>query len=356
MSLFSLNKIPVLLSSTFDCKDNDIYYDFDLDIDENTGVIFQKNIPPQNILYKNARNSGMGKVWDEHYNCFYNFIIKNINLKNKNICEIGSGNGVLAKKISNHYKITCYEPSPCFEFNNNLILKKQFFNKNITEKYDIIISSHTLEHMENVNQFLIDIHNNLNENGFIIMSFPNFEIGLIKNFINIFNTEHISYFTPDSAKRIFNKNYYQNCILEEYKDHSLFIIGQKNNKNNFEINEIDIKKIKNLIQNYEFNIFNKVNKAIQIINQRDKNLPLYIFGCHAMTSIFLHISKINHSTFNCILDNDPLKTNSRLYGTDLKCKLPKDVPIGYVLLNGAAYHDEIKNKLINDGFKILEWI
>ena len=355
MNLFKWEKIPVLLSSTFDDKDTDLYYDFDLHIEEDTGVVFQKNIPSQTILYKNARNSGIGNVWKKHYESFYSFILKYIDLKNKNICEIGSGNGVLAKKISKEHKIVCYEPNPNFELDENIILKKHFFTKN-DEKFDVIICSHTLEHIENVNEFLSNIHNNLNDGGYVVMSYPNFEIGLLKNHINIFNTEHNFYFTPRSTERIFNKNYYQNCIIEKYEDHSIFTLGQKSKIKTFKPIDNDVDEIKQLIENYFINMNLKINQAISIINQRNKKIPLYIFGCHAMTSIFLYLSKLEHSMFNYILDNDPLKTNSRLYGTDIICKTPDEVSIGSVLLNGAVYHNEIKESLTQKGFSVLEWI
>jgi hypothetical protein len=89
MNLFKWKNMPVLLSSTKENSSADIFYDFDLFLDEETGLVKQKSIPPQDILYKEARNSGIGKTWENHYESFYQFIVKNINLKNKKICEIG---------------------------------------------------------------------------------------------------------------------------------------------------------------------------------------------------------------------------------------------------------------------------
>jgi len=354
--LFKWENFPVLLSSTSDPRETDIFYDFEIAISEETGLVHQTNIPPQDILYKQARNSGIGKTWDDHYESFYQFICKNIDLKDKKICEIGSGNGVLAKKISKNYKIVCYEPNPTFEGDENITLRKEFFKKS-DEKYDIIITSHTLEHIENVNDFLKVIHGNLNDGGFIIMSYPNFEMGLLKGHINIFNTEHISYFTPSTTKRVFNKNYYQNCLLEEYRDHSIFILAQKSNDNTFDNPESDIKKIKKLVTEYFSNLDKKILKVLSVLeNSTCYDLPLYIFGCHAMTSIFLKTSKIDSKIFKNILDNDPLKSEKRLYGTDLISKKPENVQKGYVILNGAAYHQEIKEDLIKKEFKVIDWL
>lgn len=356
MNLFTWKNLPVLLSATTDCATNDKFYDFALHIDENTGLVSQKIIPPQDILYKQARNSGIGKTWEDHYECFYQFICKNLDLTDKKICEIGSGNGVLAKKISKKHKIVCYEPNPTFGEDENITLRKEFFKKS-EEKYDIIITSHTLEHIENVDEFLQVIYGNLNEGGHIIMAFPNFEIGLIKGHINIFNTEHISYFTPSTTKRVFNKNYYQNCVIEEYRDHSIFVLAEKSNDNTFDCPENDIKQIKKLVNCYFSTLNNKILNIVSLLeNFEYHDLPLYIFGCHAMTSIFLNLSKVNPKKFLNILDNDPLKSKTRLYGTDLIAEKPENVKKGYVLLNGAAYHEEIKQGLIEKGFNVIDWV
>ncbi len=356
MNLFKWKNIPVLLSSTKDSREEDMFYDFELLIDSDTGILKQKNIPPQDILYKYARNSGVGKIWETHYQKFYEFINKTVNLKNKKICEIGSGNGTLANKISKHNKIICYEPNPTFKESENIILFKKFFEKP-EEKYDVVITSHTLEHIPNIEFFIQNIYDNLNEGGCTIMSFPNLELGLIRNHINIFNTEHISYFTPITAKNFFNKMGFGDCHVELYLDHSIFIIAYKKQCNYTKISENNLIYIKNLIENYFNNLNDKIknlNKKIKSISQDEK--PLYLFGCHAMTSILLNVLKFKNDKIGIILDNDILKNNNRLYGSNLICKHPNDVPLGYVILNGAAYHNDIKLNLIERGFDVIEWI
>lgn len=345
--------MPILLSSTKDGEDDDIFYDFELVMDVETGILKQKYIPDQNILYKYARNSGFGKTWETHYEEFYQFILKNANLENKRICEIGSGNGVLAMKIARNHKIVCYEPNPIFDENENITIHKRFFSES-EEKYDIIISSHTLEHIPDINDFMGTLHRNLTDSGCVIMSFPNLEMGLLKKHINIFNTEHLSYFTPNTAKRFFNKNYFQNCYTESYVDHSIFIIGEKSDSNRIDSLHLDEIYINRLVENYLSNLQVKIDTLLEILKHVEQ--PLYIFGCHAMTSILLQLSNIDTSIVKCILDNDPIKSGMRLYGTNLYCKNPKDVEMGTVILNGAAYHNEILNDLIDKKFKIIEWM
>jgi len=353
INLFTWKDLPVLLSSTNDKAENDVFYDFTLGLDENTGLVRQLNIPPQDILYKDARNSGMGKIWKEHYDEFYEFIVKNIDLNNKKICEIGSGNGYVAKKIGEHHKIDCYEPNPTFQSTENIKLFKKFMTFDKNQNYDVILLSHTFEHLIDPELFLQNIKNALNPNGFLVMSYPNFEVGLDNILINLFNSEHISYLTKASTEKLLNKNYFQNCIVQEYIDHSIFVIGQLSKSNNYEkFTSDDLTKLKFKISDYLLNLQNKIELAVTLI--KDIN-DIYIFGCHAMSSLFLYLSKLNINKFKNVLDNDPLKHNSRLYGTNLICLSPKSVEKTSVLLNGGVYHTEIKDKLIKNGFNVIEW-
>jgi len=351
--IFSWENIPILLSSTIDDYEDDKYYDFNIFIDEKTGLVFQKNIPDQSVLYKYARNSAIGNIWKEHHNFFYKFITNNIDLTNKKICEIGSGNGYLALQISKNYKIDCFEPNPSFEPSENVNIIKEIFNDNSDEKYDVIILSHTLEHIVDIDNFLSKLRNKLNKEGNIFISVPNFEKGLKYNHINIFNTEHISYFTKTSIKKILSKNYFQKSKIIDYIDHSIFVMSKLSNKNDFvSLSNQDFNDITNNINNYLVLLSEKILKTKNELSKVDN---FYIFGCHAMTSIFLFLSKIDIGKIRGILDNDPLKNNCRLYGFKLKTYNPKNIEGGIVLLNGASYHEEIKKDLLLYKFKIIEW-
>jgi len=345
--------IPILQSSTLDKINDDILYDFELDIDINTGLVHQKNIPNQEILYKYSRNSAVGKVWKDHHNNFYEFIMCNIDLENKDICEIGSGSGFLANKISEKYKIDCYEPSPNFKSNDNINIINKFFDDKDSKKYDVIILSHTLEHIPNIDNFLLIVRNRLNLNGKLVLSFPNLYKGLKNDFINIFPTEHISYFTVKNTERILNKNYFQNCIIKEYTDHSIFSISELFSYNTYKkCDESEIILIKKEITNYYNRLLTKIDLTKKLLEKEEK---FYVFGCHVMTSLFLYLSNIDQNNIISILDNDPLKHDKRLYGTNIFCKNPKEVEVGIVLLNGSTYHEEIKDGLLEKGFLVIDW-
>jgi 2-polyprenyl-3-methyl-5-hydroxy-6-metoxy-1,4-benzoquinol methylase len=345
-------KIPVLLSSTHDDKSKDIFYDFELKICTETGLIYQSQIPPQDILYKNARNSGVGKVWENHYLSFFNFIQNNVTLENKKICEIGSGNGFLAKLISQKYKIDCYDPCPNFEPDENINLFNTDF---LTERnYDVIILSHTFEHLTDINSFLEYVRGRLNPQGKLVLSYPNLSAGFDKNHINLFNTEHISYLNKSTTERLLNKNYFRNCVIEDYLDHSLFVVSEISSHNSY--NKVKIEELDELFKSLDRYLITLQGKIKFLKHEMDKYEKVYLFGCHAMSSILIYLLNIDLSKVIAIIDNDKLKQGLRLYGTDLYCISTSEVDKKYpVVLNGGSYHSEIKKDLIKQGLRVIDW-
>lgn len=349
--ILSYKNIPILLSCTKDSARLDRTYNFELYLNQKNGVVTQLKIPPQEILYKYARNSAVGKTWYNHNLAFLDFI-KKTKLYDKTICEIGSGSGTLARIIGKDFPIDCYEPSPTFDETENIKVIKSFFTAPI-KKYDIVILSHTFEHLPDIDSFLRLIHCNLKPDGKIIISVPNFLIGLKKKFINMLSPEHVSYFTPKSLEKALNLNGFQNCKIYLYNDHSIFIQGTKSEKFSSNV-QTNNKQIVLLLNNYRKAINKKIITAKRNI-KKYKNKKIFLFGCTGMASMFLYYSKLNKQRISGILDNDPLKNGLRLYGTHLICNQPTTVNGDIVLLNGSTYHAEIEKTLIHYGYKIISW-
>jgi len=353
MKIFEWNNFPVLHSCCKTPPSDDIFYDFFIQIDTDTGLVHQKNIPPQDIVYALPRNSAVGKVWLEHHDEFFKFISR-IDLKDKKICEIGSGSGYLAKQIGRHYQIDCYEPNPFFEENQNIKIHKRFFYGDPNKKYDIILLSHVLEHVPNLDDFLNDLRQSLTDQGKIFLSFPNLTASIESEHFTIFNSEHVSYFTLTSSEKVLNKNGFQNCVFDTYKDHSIFIQAEKTNDFRFtRSTEVENCKIKDYVNNYLKNINDKISLIEKKLSQIDK---FYLFGCHIMTGLLLYLSKkMDQNKIISILDNDHLKHDLRLYGTNHFCTPVLNANPDHIVLNGGCYHNEIKKQLIDNKFKVIEW-
>jgi len=107
-------------------------------------------------------------------------ILKEVNWKSKKVIDIGCGTGLFAykaaKKGANILGIDFSDEAIKIakkKFKNpNLIYEKMDANK-IKDKYDIIVSIGTLEHMNNPLQTLKLFKKHLNPNGKIIVTSPN---------------------------------------------------------------------------------------------------------------------------------------------------------------------------------------
>ena len=112
------------------------------------------------------------------------------------ILEIGCGRGWLANKMSKYGSVTALEPvKPVVEFGKKLFPHVNFFN-GITSsfieqfpknKFDIIVSTEVLEHIEDKNSFFKEAYELLNPNGIIIITTPRLEH--FDDYVEVFGDE-----------------------------------------------------------------------------------------------------------------------------------------------------------------------
>ena len=116
-------------------------------------------------------------------------IMKEINFnKSMKIMDFGSGTGLLLEKIASFVKsITAIDTSPSMNKKLNgkkdlldcelEILEIDLSKTKLEKKFDSIISSMTLHHIENIKNIFTDFYNILNENGTIALADLDIEDG-----------------------------------------------------------------------------------------------------------------------------------------------------------------------------------
>ena len=158
----------------------------------------------------------------------FNFIKQTIDLKNKDICEIGAFDGLLLSLFKkNNNNVFGYELND----DARVYAKKKYdidLKENFLEsksKYDIIILSHVIEHFREPKEILIKITSMLKENGFIYIEVPNSPMPNECSYnmlMRYLNTEHIVNFNMDNLIK-FAESADLKIVRSEYNNYNISI-------------------------------------------------------------------------------------------------------------------------------------
>ena len=352
--IFSIKKFPIFMGVQKK-KNNFEYADLNWWINLDSGNIqIHPKLPLEKLYFKSHGSGTIGKTWQDHHQLFFN-LLKN-NLKG-NICEIGGGQNSILNKINDFSKIHNF-----FSFDKNLKLKKKnkkitqikkFFYKDFFKKkncsIDLLIHSHTFEHLYDPNQFLKDARSILSKNGYHIFTMPNMMPMIRKGYANAMNFEHPFYCDEKLVDTLLLKNNFTTIKKKYFKaDHSIMyvtkinnspVIKNKNNSNYLEYNK-NLKLFSRMFDFWRRDIA-KINK---IIHKYDN---VFIFGAHIFSQMIL-FNGLNKDKINGILDNDMQKVDNFLYGTNLKIFNPtviKKLVKPCIILRAGTYNNEIKKQL-----------
>lgn len=240
---------------------------------------YKMKIPMPNFFDNTLRN--------RHH---YNFIRKNLELNNINkVLEIGSGSGSFIRFIKNKNKnmiITIIEPGSAFIPKLKKIKDVEIYNDfveniNLSDKFDLIILSHVLEHVKNPVNLINYLYNNLlKEGGYLYIDIPNADYELRNiNAAKLAPLTHLFFFDGIGIKSILESIGFSthNIISEKYKTlPSTFILsteklGSLSNKN--ELSRIYLKlkiKISLYFSSIYKSLFN-IEPLTMDISQHDSN-------------------------------------------------------------------------------------
>lgn len=348
----SPSPFPYFMGCTNAPQENDILVEMQWAIEKKTGMIQLLKLIPEEILYEKSHGSGeIGKKWENHHNTFSKFIKT---MSPKNILEIGGGHGRLANIFlqDSSSNWTIIEPNPQPSSNTRIKNIKGFFNKDfkISDYFDAIIHSHTLEHIYYPMEFMENVSSYLKEGDLHIFSIPNLEQMLIQNYTNCLDFEHTTFITEPYVDFMLSKNKFK-IIKKEYflEDHSIFYACIKDsNVTELKLEDNLYKKNKKIYLNFINYYNNFISDMNKVIDSSTSNV--YLFGAHVFSQ-FLIIVGINFKKITCIIDNDPNKQGKRLYGTSLQVKSPfilaKEIkPV--IILKAGQYNEEIKEQIFRE--------
>jgi len=190
---------------------------------------------------------------------------------NKDVLEVACGTGygsyIMATKGGAHSVFACDISEQAIRYashryRNDIIhfsiqdAERLILNK----KFDLVISFETVEHLTNCNQFLKNIKDCLNTNGFFIVSTPIAEVDIVESPINPYHKQEwgFSYFQKMISEYFVIEKIYLQMYQNEFLNEKIM--------NEFKKYEIKNKSIKNII----------VRKLRRIINGNVSKSPMLL--------------------------------------------------------------------------------
>jgi 2-polyprenyl-3-methyl-5-hydroxy-6-metoxy-1,4-benzoquinol methylase len=328
------------------------FHDLNWWINRKSGnVQIHPKISLERLYFKSHGSGTVGKTWSDHHNCFFSLLKPYIR---GNICEIGGGNNSILKKIRNFSEISSF-----YSFDKNLEIKKRnkkifkvkkffninFFKNKAIQKFELVVHSHTFEHLYDPATFLRTVKFILAENGKHIFTMPNMTSMIKRGYANAMNFEHPFFYDEKLVDALLRSNNFE-IIKKKYfkKDHSIMYVTKV-------IKSLKFTEYLQYSKNLKiFKImFNLWKKDIKIMNKFIfKRENVFIFGAHIFSQMIL-FNGLNKKNVLGILDNDSKKNNNYLYGTKLKCFSPNILKNFYspkVILRAGSYNKEIKKQLL----------
>lgn len=204
-----------------------------------------------------VKNSILTKIkyafsYDKRFKAKLNYaiIINNISLtlsKNVNVLDYGFGSGKLLLKFYKKCTIFGCESSTAAiksikkkikeytEKDDKFFLPEEFELKTREKKFDLIICSHVLEHLENDEDIIRMFKNKLKKGGYLYLNLPINEIWK--------DPKHIREYSKNKVVELLERNYFRIIFYDELNRWSNLILDLDKNKNK----KILVKFIKMLL-------------------------------------------------------------------------------------------------------------
>ena len=267
-----------------------------------------KNIIDQNFFYKNyiMKSKSAIKYSSEYLINFKYFIKKNLkkNSKKDLIVDIGGNDSSFLKFFDKIKKVNI---DPNASGTKKIVKIKSYF-ENVDFSYfknknKIYVSSHTVEHIPDLNSLIKKVSNSLQKKDLLFLQFPSLEKLIENSKFDQITHQHVNLYSLKSISKLLNKF---DLYVKKYEfDNSVYgtlrmcICKSKyKNKHN---TKLSYKTIRNKYLN-----FKKFYKSYERIIKDEKKL--IGFGAGMMVpSLNYYLPSLNNLKF--ILDNDKNKNN-----------------------------------------------
>ncbi len=308
----------------------------------------------------------------EHFFDLSNMISKKYLKNGGNVLEIGCNDGVFLNHMVKKNGINCIGVDPAKNVIKKISNKKinsynQAFDLELSKKIktrfhkiDLIVSSFSFGHIDNMKSVAEGIDNLLDKNGTFI--FEIYYLGTVIKELqyDMMYHEHMTYYTIKSLKKFLSNYNLRIFNIEKIKLRSgslrfscCRIKNKRTNSKNVEIylREESKKGFNKLsyLKNYNIKINKTKTDIIKIIKKLKKEKKtIYGYGASGRGTIIMNYCNLNNSVLDYVVDDAPAKRGKYTPGTHVKIISWDDLKkVGYpdyFVLFAWPFHAEISKK------------
>ena len=299
------------------------------------------SIKPKILFAKNYTYlTGITKTFKKHFDQYCKWIIKKCNLKHSSlVIDIGSNDGTCLKYFKkNKMKVLGIDPAklPASIANSKGIRTiNKFFNIKtanfIIKKYghaDFVTSHNVLAHTENNKEVFLSIFKMLKQNGYFCFEIGYFHDVMKKNLFDTIYHEHLDYHHASPLVKFLENigfsivdlstNNIQGGTLRLLLQKKESLMKRSKKIEKFINNEKEIFKISKI--NDKFKQFEQsIIKFNKMVNSAKKKYDtIFAYGSPTKASLLLMISHLNIGIIKGTFEDNPLKCNKYIPGTNIK--------------------------------------
>jgi len=287
-------------------------------------------------------------------------LIQEYGLKQKNILEIGCGDGFFSKQLENEgAKVIGIEPSKKFgEYakKNGINVIHTYFHENADlpiNEFDAIVSRQVFEHLKNPNEVMLATKKFLKNGGIGMIEVPSFEKALqLNRYYDIFS-DHVSYYTKETLSNLALLNGFEvSEVFDSFDNEFIVIIFKKSDSSiKDSIKNKSNPLMDEFIKNFERY---KVTFNEGVKDLKTKNKKIVVWGAGGKGNALLSMCDLDSNYIDYVIDSDPKKIGKYTIGSHLFIKSPevlKEDLVDVIIISAMAYEAEILKKLDEFEFK-----
>ena len=337
---------------------------FTMDVQQcaNCGHVFHTEFDFERIPYRSHSNLvyNHAKYWQEFQDRLAAEWIETYDLHNKRIMEIGCGEGTFLKRFLREElgnSGIAFEPGPDSRKarENGIECYREFFHAahGISLRPDVIICRHVIEHLSDPLDFVIQIgiECRLQEHfPLVIAEVPCIEKALRLGRLNDFLYEHVSNFTLNSFRKLFEISGFEIVDVSlRYDEEVVNVIARPKPSEQTRTVRLDSRMF-----HEEVNVqIVEVNRQLNVWREEGKKIAFWA-GTGKGAS-FLNIFRLDDDRFPVVVDSDPLKHGGYVPGTGQLIRSPQylnENPVDIIFITSQwrvpDIADEIRDTIEND--------